>query len=597
MEQLNQLQEEDVLQPQEAPIDSQEKEESVQQPASKEDVLQILKQIASGDAAEIARDRVASLKQLFYSLQRDEIAGLKQVFVDAGNDPEAFAAPEDAMEDELKNVLEVIKEKKAEYLRRLEVEQHANYDKKIDIINKIVELSRDTDNVNRLFPQFRELQEQYRAVGDVGEQRATEIWKKYKEAEERFYDQLKVNKDLRDYDFKKNLEAKELIIEQAQKLTENTDVVVAARMLQELHEKWREIGPVAKEIREELWARFKDVSAIINKRHQQFFEQRKQREQENEAAKTALCEAIEAIDIDGLKSYAQWDQATKVILDFQQQWKKVGFASRKTNNALFDRFRATCDKFFTAKAAFYKSIKDDQEENLRRKTAICEQAEALSESSDWKKTTDAIITLQKEWKAIGVVSRRHSDAIWKRFREACDKFFERKKAQVSDSRKAEVDNLKAKKAVIESLKAIPDSAKREDVMKAVKDAAAQWQQIGFVPFRSKDKIYEAYRAVVNALYEKFDLSGAAAEIDRFESSIADMAGDSDRLYRERERMVRAYEQRMAELATCENNLGFFTSNSKSGDSMLKELERKVVRLKESIATLEKKIGLIDEKLK
>lgn len=577
--------------------ETQEVKEETPQLTTKAEVLSQLQQIANGSAEDISREKVAGLKQLFYTFQRNEIAQQKQAFVEAGNDAEAFTAPEDPQEEALKEILNIIKEKKSVYLKEQEEIQQANYDKKLEIIAKIIELSQDTDNVNRLFPQFRELQQQYREVGDVGEQRSNDIWKKYKDAEERFYDQLKVNKDLRDYDFKKNLEAKELIIEQAKKLAEDTDIIVAARLLQELHAKWREIGPVAKEIREELWARFKDVSSIINKKHQEYFDQRKQRELENETAKTALCDAIEAINIEELKTYAQWEQATKKILELQTQWKGIGFASKKANTALFERFRAACDKFFEAKAAFYKAVKDDLEENLRRKTALCEQAEALSDSTEWKKTTDALVKLQQEWKTIGTVPRRHSDAIWKRFQEACDKFFERKKKQLSGTRHAEVENLKAKKAIIATLNAIIPETPREEVAKAVKEAAAQWQQIGHVPFRDKDKVYDAYRAVVNKLYEQFDLTGAAAEIDRFESNIAEMAGDNDKLYRERERMVRAYEQRTAELATCENNLGFFTASSKSGDSMLRDLQRRVTRLKESIATLEKKIRLIDEHLK
>lgn len=588
----------DVTLPVNNPTDeNQEVKEENLQPQTKAEVLTQLQQIADGDAENIVRDKVTALKQLFYSFQRNEFAAQREQFVEAGNAPEAFVPEKDPQEDALKEILNAIKEKKAEYLKEQDAIQQANYDKKIEIINKIVELSQDTDNVNRLFPQFRELQQEFKVIGEVGEQRNNDIWKKYKDAEEKFYDQLKVNKDLRDYDFKKNLEAKELIIEQAKKLTEDTDIVVAARLLQDLHAKWREIGPVAKEIREELWAKFKDVSAIINKRHQEYFEQRRQREQENETAKTALCDAIEAIDIDTLKTYAQWEQATKTILDLQQQWKAIGFASKKVNNVLFDRFRAACDKFFEAKATFYKSVKENLEENLRLKTELCEKAEALSDSSDWKKTTDALVKLQQDWKKVGAVPRKHSDAVWKRFQEACDKFFERKKKQLSGTRHVEVENLKAKKAIIATLNAItPDTAK-EDVAKIVKEASAQWQQIGHVPFRDKDKIYEAYRTAVNRLYEQFDLSGASAEIGKFENSIAEMAGDNDKLYRERERMVRAYEQRMSELATCENNLGFFTSSSKSGDSMLKELQRRVVRLKESIATLEKKIKMIDEHIK
>ncbi len=472
----------------------------------------------------------------------------------------------------------------------------ANLERKNAIIDEILALSADADNVNLQFPRFRELQQNYKDVGDVPAPSATDIWKKYQDAVERFYDQLKVNRDLRDYDFKKNLEAKELLIEQAVKLADESDVIVAFRRLQELHDKWREIGPVAKEIRDEIWARFKDASAVVNKRYQSFFEERKAREQQNEADKTAICEELEGLDFSSLKTYAAWEAMTKQILDAQARWKKIGFASKKSNNLLYDRYRAVCDKFFAAKAAYYKGVKEDLEENLRQKTALCEQAEALMDSTDWKTTTDTLVELQKKWKTIGTVPKKHSDSIWKRFQTACDTFFDRKKKLSNSTRQIETANLKAKKAIIATLNAITDETPRDEAIKTVKDAIAQWGTIGHVPFREKDKIYENYRRIVDDLYDRLDIRETRANVARFESSVTEMKGDKQRLYRERERLVRAYEQKNDELKTCENNMGFFTSKSKSGDSMLREMQRRVERIKEEISSLEQKIKIIDENI-
>jgi hypothetical protein len=401
---------------------------------------------------------------------------------------------------------------------------------------------------------------------------------------------------LRDYDFKKNLEIKQLICEEAEKLTEETDIIVAFKRLQDLHEKWREVGPVAKDIREEIWGRFKDASAIINKKYQAYFEERKNREQENENAKTAICERIEALDFESLKSYSAWDEMTKVILEAQEDWKKLGFASKKMNNVLFARFRETCDKFFEMKANYFKNIKDDLASNLEKKIALCEKAEALKDSTDWKKTTDEFVALQKEWKTIGAVAKKHSEVVWRRFLAACDYFFEEKKKKTSGVRQTEQANLKLKKEVIAKLGAIAEDTPREEAIKQVKELMAQWQEIGHVPYREKDKVYETYRAKVDELYKRFDMRGSQARMSNFEDSVNEMSGDENKLYRERERLMRNYEQKRNELNTYENNMGFFNSKSKSGDSMLRELERKIQRIKEEIATLEQKIKVIDSHL-
>ena len=563
---------------------------------SKESLLESLLAIAEKPANEIGRDEVGYIKQQFNAIRKVELEQEKAAFVEKGNEPAAFAPVVDEVEEKFKETLSAIKEKKAAMLAEQEAERQKNFERKNQIIEEIKALAADTDNVNKEFPRFKELQQEFKSVGEVPPTEVTAQWKQYQEAVESFYDQLKVNKELRDYDFKKNLDTKQLLCEEAEKLAQESDVVVAFKRLQELHDKWRETGPVAKDIREEIWTRFKDASAVINKAYQAFFEERKAREQENEDAKTAICERIEALDFESLKSYVAWEEMTKTILAAQEDWKKLGFASKKMNNALFARFRETCDKFFEMKATYFKNIKDDFAANLEKKIALCEKAEALKDSTDWKKATDEFVALQKEWKTIGAVAKKHSDVVWKRFLAACDYFFEEKKKKTLGVRQTEQANLKAKKEIIAKLGEITAETPREEAINQVKELMAQWQQVGHVPYRDKDKVYEVYRAKVNELYKLLDMRGSQARMNNFEESINGMSGDENKLYRERERLMRAYEQKRNELSTYENNLGFFNSKSKSGDSMLRELERKIQRIKEDLATLEQKIKVIDSHL-
>ena len=574
----------------------QPQEEVAKTSLSKEELLAALTELSQKEATDIGRDEVSRLKQQFYAIRKNEIEKEKAEFIANGNEEAAFAAKTDELEEKFKEALNVIKEKKAVLLAAQEAERQNNFEQKAKILDEIKTLAADTDNVNRTFNRFKELQQEFKNVGEVPPTVATEQWKQYQEAVEAYYDQLKINKELRDYDFKKNLEIKQLICEEAEKLTEETDIIVAFKRLQDLHEKWREVGPVAKDIREEIWGRFKDASAIINKKYQVYFEERKNREQENENAKTAICERIEALDFESLKSYSAWDEMTKVILEAQEDWKKLGFASKKMNNVLFARFRETCDKFFEMKANYFKNIKDDLASNLEKKIALCEKAEALKDSTDWKKTTDEFVALQKEWKTIGAVAKKHSEVVWRRFLAACDYFFEEKKKKTSGVRQTEQANLKLKKEVIAKLGAIAEDTPREEAIKQVKELMAQWQEIGHVPYREKDKVYETYRAKVDELYKRFDMRGSQARMSNFEDSVNEMSGDENKLYRERERLMRNYEQKRNELNTYENNMGFFNSKSKSGDSMLRELERKIQRIKEEIATLEQKIKVIDSHL-
>lgn len=563
---------------------------------SKEQIVELATELSAKPAIEISRDEITKIKQQFYSIRKAELEVEKAEFLEKGNEEAAFAPKTDELEEKFKGILNEIKEKKAALLAEQEATRQANYDRKSAIITEINEMAADTDNVNRLFPKFKELQQEFKSIGEVSPTVMSELWKSYQDAVERYYDQLKINKDLRDYDFKKNLDIKQLLCAEAEKLAEETDVIVAFKRLQDLHEKWRETGPVAKEIREDIWVRFKDASAIINKKYQAFFEERKSREQENETAKTAICERVEALDFESLKSYAAWDEMTKTIIAAQEDWKKLGFASKKMNNVLFARFRETCDKFFAMKADYFKRMKDDFSSNLEKKIALCERAEALKDSTDWKKTSDELVALQKEWKTIGAVAKKHSDAIWKRFLSACDYFFEQKKKNSSSTKNVEHANLNAKNEIIATLQNIAHDADKEDVKKQVKELTTKWQQIGHVPFKEKDKVYEAYRKALNDLYDRFDLKETKANFANFENAINEMGGDENKLYRERERLLRNYEQKRNELHTYENNLGFFNSKSKSGDSMLREMERKIQRIKEDLATIEKKIGVIDSKL-
>lgn len=570
--------------------------DEVTEPVSKERIVELCAGLAGKEASEVSRDEVARLKQQFYAIRKVELEQEKAAFLEKGNEEAAFAPKPDALEEQFKESLNVIREKKAALAAEQEAERQKNYERKAAIIAELVEMSSDTDNVNKLFPRFKELQQEFKSVGEVPPAQVSEQWKSYQDAVERFYDQLKINKDLRDYDFKKNLDVKLLLCSEAEKLDAESDIVVAFKRLQELHDKWRETGPVAKEMREEIWTRFKDASTVINKKYQSFFEERKARERDNEAAKTEICERVEAFDFDSLKTYAAWDEMTKAIIAAQEDWKKLGFASKKMNNALFARFRETCDRFFALKADFFRNIKDELTSNLEKKIALCEKAEALKDSTEWKKTTDEMVALQKEWKTIGSVAKKHSDAVWNRFLAACDYFFEQKKKATSGTRQLEQSNLKAKREIIDTLKAISEDSSREDVVKTVKELMGRWQQIGHVPFRDKDKIYDSYRQVVNDLYDRFDIRETKARFANFENSINEMGGDENKLYRERERLVRAYEQKRNELHTYENNLGFFNAKSKTGNSMFKEVERKIQRIKEDLDVLEKKIEVIDSKL-
>lgn len=561
---------------------------------SKEQLVEQLEKLMAMPV-ESVKERVAQIKGAFFALRKEEINKEKAAFLESGNEEEAFVAQEDEIELKIKDLLAEFKEKRAEFNAEQEAVKQANLDKKNKIIEEIKTISQDTDNINRQFAYVQQLQQEFKGIGEVPSSSTTEVWKAYQSAIENFYDLLKINKELRDYDFKKNLEIKQQLCESAEALDEETDVISAFKKLQALHDKWRETGPVAKEIREQLWARFKAASSVINKKHQTYFEERKASEKENADAKTALCEEIEKIQTDGLKTYASWDEATKQVIALQEEWKKLGFASRKVNTTLYARFRKTCDEFFAQKAAFFKTMKEELATNLAKKIELCEKAEALKDSTDWKETSDALIALQKEWKTIGPVVKRHSDAVWKRFITACDYFFEQKKKQTSSQRSVEHENLKAKKELISQVNAILESEEgSENAPEKIRELMSKWQTIGHVPYKEKDKIYAAYKEAIDKAFEKFDMKASRSRLSSFETTMSQSG--SDKVYHEREKLVRTYEQKCNELKTYENNMGFFNATSKSGNSIVKEMERKISNLKDEIALLEQKIKIIDEKI-
>lgn len=541
------------------------------------------------------KDDITQIKSAFFAIRKDEIAKEKEAFLAKGNEEAAFAVLDDADETRMKELFNELKVKRAEFNAAQDALRTENLDKKLKIIAEIDAIAADVDNVNRQYNHIQQLQQEFKAIGEVPATHVTELWKNYQLAIEKFYDLLKMNKELRDYDFKKNLEIKQQLCAEAEALDDDNDIVSAFKKLQELHSQWREIGPVAKEIREELWQRFKNASSVINKKYQSYFEERKAKEKENAAAKTVLCEKIEAMSTDGLASYAAWNEATKSIVALQGEWKKIGFASRKVNNELFARFRKSCDEFFAKKAEFFKRKKEEMAVNLAKKTELCEKAEAMKDSTDWKKTTEAFVALQKEWKTIGPVVKKHSDTIWKRFITACDTFFENKKKQTSSVHVVEHENLKKKKEVIAQVNAILEANDQDEGPVKVRELMQQWQDIGHVPYKEKDKIYEEYKAAIDKAFEQFDMKATRARIANFENSLNEM-GNSDKVYHERERLVRDYERKCQEMKTYENNMGFFNAQSKNGSTIVKEMERKIARIKEDIALLEQKIKMIDEKI-
>lgn len=595
---LNETNEQVAATPQVADVATESKEAEVESAGklTKDEILSRLKSLVEAPVENV-RGEVEALKQAYYKIRHNEVEAQKSAFLSQGGAEEDFAIPEDTTEAELKDLLAIYKEKKAAMLAEEEKQKEANYALKLQLIEQLKALCASQDDFNKLYNEFKAIQQKWKEIKQVPEEHANELWHEYQNYSEQFYDLIKINNQFRDYDFKKNLELKTALCETVEKLEVEPDVISAFHQLQKLHQQWREIGPVAKDLREDLWARFKAASAVINKRHQQYFEDLKAKEQENLVAKTAICEQIEGIDYAKLKTFKDWDKKNSEVLDLQQQWRTIGFTPKKFNTKIFERFRAACDIFFSRKVAFFKEKKVEMEKNLEKKRALCEQAEALKDSTDWKETTDKFVALQKEWKAIGQVPFRHSDAIWKRFITACDYFFAQREQTLSSQKSEEQANLKAKKELIEKVKSLDESLEPDEAINLLKDYMAEWNTIGFVPFRDKDKIYKAFHQAVDAQFDRLKVDRQDRRIRSFRSNLSEMAGKGKgKLYTEREKLMRSYDRMKSELQTYENNIGFLSVHSKGGSGLIKEMERKIVSLREEMELIVQKIDAIDENL-
>ena len=560
--------------------------------STKAEILDRVKEIAHGEEP-LKKDEIDYLKTAFYKLHIAEREAKLKDFIDGGGDPEQYQITPDEEEEVFKAEMGIIKEKRAQLFREQEAEKEENLKKKQDIIEKIKTMITSPEEANKSYQQFKALQAEWREIKSVPAEKANELWRNYQLYVEQFYDLLKLNSEAREYDFKKNLELKTKLCEAAEKLAEEPDAISAFHQLQKLHAEYREIGPVSKELREEIWSRFKAASTIINKRHQQYFEGIRAREEENLAKKTALCEKVEAIAKEENKGSADWERHTKEIIDLQAEWKTIGFAPQKMNVKIFERFRAACDDFFGRKAEFFKGLKDTFKANAEKKRALIEKAKALQDSTDWKSTSDKLINLQKEWKTIGMVPKKQGDQLWEEFLGACNKFFEARNAANAGTRSEEHQNLEKKRDVIERLKAVAEET-GEGLQEKVQQLVEEYQSVGHVPFREKDKLYEEYHAVLDKLYKELNISVAKRRLNNFKQNLKQVAerGESA-LDNERARLFRQYEAIKQEVQTYENNLGFLSVSSKKGNSLIDEMNRKVQKLKDDMNLVREKIKAID----
>lgn len=566
---------------------------------TKEEIIKRFEEILQ-NIENVGRQDIEHLKQAFYKIRKHETDAARKAFVENGGDADAFVPEADEYEQKFKVLVSAIKEKRTEIAKAAEQLKEENLEKKNRIIEKIKEFISSGEDVNKYYNEFKQLRQEWNDIKLIPQEKATELWKNYQLYVERFYDLLKINNEFRTYDFKKNLELKTALCEAAEKLEEEPDVVSAFYQLQNLHHEFREIGPVAPEMREEIWGRFKKASTVINKKHQQHFEELKAKEQGNYEAKQAICEKIESIDCTALKTFADWDEKTNEVIALQSEWKTIGFAPQKLNVKIFERFRAACDAFFKAKSEFYKTIKTEKNENLQRKIALAERAEALKDSTDWKKTTEELTRLQKEWKTIGSVSKKYSDAVWNRFISACDYFFEQKKNMFAGQKSEEQANLAAKLELIEQIESIPEDADAAEALKTVKELQEKWNSIGFVPFKEKDKIYKRFIASVDKWYDSYRQGVSDRRISAFKDNIDRIASKDGNavngLYRERDKVVKMYESMKSELATYENNMSFLNVSSKNS-SFMQEINKKIEKLKSDIKLAEEKLAAIDETIR
>ena len=559
---------------------------------TKEEVIERLQEISNQEEP-ANKSTLDAIKQTFYRLKNAEIEAARKAFEENGGNPDEFVSPKDELEEQFKDIMSAIKEKRNAIKAEEEQEKQANLEKKLAIIERMKELTDSSEEANKSYNEFKKLQTEWNEIKNVPANKINELWKSYQLYAEKFYDLIKLNNEFREYDFKKNQEIKIQLCESAEKLTEEEDVVSAFHQLQKLHQEFRETGPVAKEQREEIWARFKAASTIINKRHQQHFENIKEKEQRNLDEKTVICEIVESMEYDKIQTFQDWHDKTEEILALQAKWKTIGFAPQKMNTKIFERFRAACDEFFKRKSEHFKSLKVNMNENLEKKKQMCEKAEALKDSTDWKATAEILTKLQKEWKEIGPVAKKHSETIWKRFVSACDYFYEQKNKAESSHKVVEQENLEKKKAILNKLSEYNAMDADAISAEAIKQLSKEWNAIGHVPFKEKDRIYKQYHALVDSLYNKLNISASQKKLKNFKSNISNKENN---IYRERERLVRAYENMKNEIQTYENNLGFLNSTSKKGNGLVQEMNRKVEKLKADLDLILKKIEMIDESI-
>jgi hypothetical protein len=563
---------------------------------SNEELIEALKKCLNQEVEEVKND-VESIKQAFYRNHRAEVENQKKLFLENGGVEEDFVPKPNELEETFKSLLKEFRDKKAEHLAKVEKEKQENLLKKQQILEKMKILADAKDDVSTHINEFRALQQEWKSIGQVPPSSLSELFKQYNAYQEAFWDLIKINNELREYDFKKNLEAKIQICEATEKLIDEPDVVTAFQHLQKLHNEWHEIGPVSRELREEIWQRFKNASTVINKKHQTYFESIRKIEEDNLAAKTALCEKIESIDFSVLKTFGEWEEATKNILALQDEWRAIGFAPRKLNQKHFERYRHACDAFFSAKAEFYKQVRNSYAENYRKKTELCEKAESLKDNTDWKETSEKFIQLQKEWKAIGPVPRKYSDELWKRFISACDYFFDQKQKNINSLHGEELENLEKKKNLIAKIDSLQKSDNSNETIASLRALIDEWSTIGHVPFKEKDKIYKDFRAAVDRKYEEFNIDRVSRRLETFKNNLKDMnAKGQSKLIHERDKLLHARERLNSEIATYENNLGYFTSSTQKGSKVILELERKIDTLKEESRLIEEKIRLIEDNL-
>ena len=563
---------------------------------TKKEVLDRIKDIAHGDEP-LQKEEIDHLKTSFYKLHIAEREAKLKAYIDAGGDPEAYQITPDDDEEVFKAEMGIIKEKRQKLFKEQEAEKQENLEKKLRIIEKIKSMITSPEEANKAYQEFKALQTEWREIKNVPAEKASELWRNYQLYVEQFYDLLKLNSEAREYDFKKNLELKTRLCEAAEKLANEPDVISAFHQLQKLHAEYREIGPVSKDLRDEIWNRFKAASTVINKRHQQHFEGIRAKEEENLARKTALCEKVEAIAAQENKGSGDWEKHSKEIIDIQAEWKTIGFAPQKMNVKIFERFRAACDDFFGRKAEYFKNVKTTFKENADKKRALIEKAKALQDSTDWRSTSDKLIALQKEWKTIGMVPKKLGDQLWQEFLDACNKFFEARNAAGAGQRGEERTNLEKKREIIAKLQAITEEA-GENIQEQVQKLVEEYQAVGHVPFKEKDKLYDEYHAVLDKLYKELNVSVARRRLNNFKQNLKQMAERGENaLDNERARLYRQYEAIKQEVQTYENNLGFLNVSSKKGNSLIDEMNRKVQKLKDDMNLVREKIKAIDAKNK